>query len=114
MKLASGRYELELIDDPTYTRGSADNVRSYGREYVFGDPGLTTSRHGVILRAAGRAERSCVVLASGAPTGVHEHSAVIFGGRCFVAVGDTLCALALPSLELLWDRKVDTASCFGL
>jgi hypothetical protein len=114
MKLESGRYKLELLDEATYTRASADNVRSYGREHVFGDPTLTTSRHGVVVRAGGRADHSCMLLASGGTTGVHERSALVVGDRCFVAVGDTLCALALPSLELLWARKVDTATCFGV
>lgn len=114
MKLESGRYELELRDEPNYTRRSADNVRSYGREYVFGDRTLTTSRHGVVLREAGRGKHSCVVLASGGTTAVHDRSAVIVDNRCFIAVGDTLCALALPSLKVLWHRKVDTATCFGV
>jgi hypothetical protein len=112
MKLATGRYELELLDEPTYTSRSADNLRSYAREYVFGD--AITSRHGVLLRQAGGGEHSCMVSASGGVTAVHEHSAVIVESCSFLAVGDTVCALALPSLELLWRRKVDTATCFGI
>jgi hypothetical protein len=114
MRLTSEKYELELVDEPTYVRASADNSRSYDREYVFRDRTLTTSRHGVVVQEGGRAVRSCILLASGGTTTVHERSALIVGDFCFVGVGDTLCALALPSLENLWHRAVDTATCFGV
>lgn len=111
----SDKYELELLYEPLYTPGSADNVRSYSREYKL--PNAETrpsSRHGLILRDGDTSAQSCILLAGGGATGIHEHSAVILDDTCFVAVGDTLCSLALPSLDLLWHRQVDTATCFGV
>jgi hypothetical protein len=111
----AGKYELELIDEPLHSPGSADNVRSYLREYNFNDAEYRpTSRHGLVLREGGDLKESCILLAGGGASGVHEHSVVTVGDTCFVAVGDTLCSLALPSLDLLWHRQVDSATCFGV
>ena len=112
---STDKHELELIDEPLYTPGSADNVRSYSREYKLTDAETRpSSRHGLILRDGNTPARSCILLAGGGATGLHEHSAVTLDDTCFVAVGDTLCSLALPSLDLLWHRQVDTATCFGV
>jgi hypothetical protein len=112
---STDKYELELIDEPLYTPGSADNVRSYSREYKLTDAETRpSSRHGLILRDGNTPERSCILLAGGGATGLHGHSAVTLDDICFVAVGDTLCSLALPSLDLLWHRQVDAATCFGV
>jgi len=49
----AGTYELELIDEPLYGPGSADNVRVYSREYNFTDaPDRPSSRHGLVPRLA--------------------------------------------------------------
>jgi hypothetical protein len=115
MRFESGKYEVELVNDRMYSPGSAENVRSYSRVYDFAESvSETSSRHGLVLREDGVVGRSCFLIAGGGASGIHEHSAVIVGDRCFVAVGDTLCALGLPSLDLLWHRKIDTATCFGV
>jgi hypothetical protein len=112
---STDRYELELIDEPLYTPASAYNVRSYSREYkLTGAEARPSSRHGLFLRDGNTPARSCILLAGGGATGLHGHSAVTLDDACFVAVGDTLCSLALPSLDLLWHRQVDTATCFGV
>lgn len=114
-RFKAGKYGLELIDEPLYSPGSADNVRSYRREHNFNDAEYRpTSRHGLVLREGGNLRESCILLAGGGASGVHEHSAVTLGDTCFVAVGDTLCSLALPSLDVLWHRQVDAATCFGV
>jgi hypothetical protein len=109
------KYELELIDEPLYSPGSADNVHSYSREYKLTDAETPpSSGHGLILRDGNAPARSCILLAGGGATGLHKHSAVTLDDTCFVAIGDTLCSLKLPSLDLLWHRQVDTATCFGV
>jgi hypothetical protein len=115
MLFKAGNYDLDLIDEPTYTPGSADNVRTYAREYDFTDSAdRPSSRHGLVLREDGVVRQSCILLAGGGASGVHEHSIAIVDKTCFLAVGDTLCSLALPSFELRWHRQVDHATCFGV
>src|SRR5436190_16245935 len=114
MLFKAGNYALDLIDEPTYTPGSADTIRSYAREYDFTDAESgPSSRHGLILREDDVVRQSCILLAGGGASGVHEHSIAIVDKTCFLAVGDTLCSLALPSFEFLWHRQVDHATGFG-
>jgi hypothetical protein len=113
--VTAGEYDLELIDEPVSIPPSAHDVASYYIEYYFNHRGgRPSSRHGLVLRDGGVVRQSCLVLAGGGPTTVHEHSMAIVGAACFVAVGDTLCSLALPTLDLLWRRQVDCATCFGV
>jgi hypothetical protein len=114
MLLPYGTCEIELVNECTYTLRSADNVRSYDHDYLLGDLHKLYSRHGVILREDEETRASCILLAGGAFSSIHEHSGVIVGNCLYVAVGDTICSLGLPSLKLNWHRKVDTATCFGV
>lgn len=105
---------LTMLDEREYSAGSADNVRSYDRELDLSDEFRPSSRHGLICRELDGAEHSCVLLAAGGSSRVHEHSAVVLKGVCFVAVGDMVCSLSLPTLVLNWATKVDGATCFGI
>lgn len=114
MELRCGSLTLALFNEPTYTTGSADNVRSYEREYNFARGYRPSSVHGLICREPDGSEHSCVLLAGGGASGVHEHSAIAVNGRSFVAIGDMLCSLSPPTLEMEWATKVDWATCFGV
>ncbi len=106
--------EIIIQDELTYSPGSADNVRTYDVEYFLGDKREIANRHGVALVDHGVISKSCILLASGAGSTVHGHSALICENTLYVAVGNRLCALDLPTLSLLWNTKVDTATCFGV
>jgi hypothetical protein len=105
---------VTLLDDPTYTPGSADNVRQYDREYCLVKEYRPSSQCGLVCTQSAGATHSCILLAGGGASRVHEHSAVIVEGTCFVGVGDIVCSLSLPTLELSWATKVDGATCFGV
>jgi hypothetical protein len=113
VELESGGFTLTLLDDATYEPGSADNLRQYDREYSFVQEYRPVSKHGLICRQPDGTTRSCILLAVSA-TRIHEHSAVVTNDACFVGVGGMLCSLSLPTLDLRWATKVDTATCFGV
>jgi hypothetical protein len=114
VELTSGSFVLNLLDDPTYTPDSADNVRRYDREYCFVEEYRPVSKYGLVCRQSEGATHSCILLAGGGASRVHEHSAVIVHSSCFVGVGDMLCSLSLPTLSLRWATRVDCATCFGV
>jgi hypothetical protein len=114
VELSCSPFALTLLDDPTYTVGSADNVQRYEREYCFAKEYRPVSKYGVVCRERGGATHSCILLAGSGPSRVHEYSAVVVKGSCFVGVGDMLCSLSLPTLDLTWATKVDSATCFGV
>ena len=114
MELTSGSFTLTLLDDQTYTPGSADNARRYDREYCFVTEYRPVSKYGLTCRSPHGSANSWISLAGGGASRVHEHSAVVMEDHCFVGVGDMLCSLSLPTLDLKWAIKVDEATCFGI
>jgi len=114
VELESGSFALTVLDDLTYTPGSADNVRQYDREYCLVEEYRPVSQYGLLCRDMTGATHSCIFLAGGGAIRVHDHSAVIVNGSCFIGIGDMLCCLSLPALDLKWAIKVDSATCFGV
>jgi len=39
---------------------------------------------------------------------------VIYDSKFYLGIGDQLVCLSLPSLEILWNKKIDGATCFGV
>jgi len=113
LELTAGPYRIHFVDETEYTPGSADNVRSYDAEYGT-DAEAYLSTHGVFCSSAGANIVSCVIREGGGSTTIHEHSAVVVDERCFVAVGNSVFALSLPDLSLIWKQPADIASCFGI
>jgi hypothetical protein len=82
-------------------------VRRYGREYCLVKEYRPVSQYGLFCRDKEGATHSCILLVGGGASRVHDHSAIIVNGSCFVGVGDMLCCLSLPTLNLKWAIKVD-------
>jgi hypothetical protein len=110
MIFESDNVSLTIIDEPTYTCGSDDNLRSYLNEYNLEPEYLSSSIYG-LSTADGK---NCVILANGGPSRVSEYSAIMYESKVWVGIGDQLVCLSLPSLDMLWNLKVDDASCFGI
>lgn len=112
MLIQSTKYQINIFHDNAYTTKSADNVNSYSREYILGE--YISSRYGINVEHNSIPINSCILLAGGGPTTVHDHSALIIEDNLFVAIGDQICCTSLPALDLRWHIKADTATCFGI
>lgn len=101
---------VQIVDEPTYSVGSPDNVRSYPLEVDLAAGSRATSIHGVLL------DGTPVALFSngGGASGIHEHSAVFRNGFLHLAVGDRVVCLGLRPAEVIWSTEVDPATCFGI
>lgn len=102
--------EIEIVNEPAYTFGSADNVRRYAQEKNLEPMYIPSSVHGVILDG----EPVIVLGAAGGCSGIHEHSALVVRGVLYLAVGDRLVSFALNSRTLSWVSVIDPATCFGI
>jgi len=109
-----GNYEITLRDEPTYSRNSTNNPRSYIHEYCRSDEYEHVSAHGVAIREHEECLASAIFLGVGGATGVNENSLAFDGSSLYVAAGDALYSLSLPALELNWCEKVDFTTCFGV
>ena len=107
-------FEVQVRDEPTYSPRSADNLRSYNFEYCRSYEYRHASAHGINVLENGQFVASAIVLGVSGATGVNENSIAYDGTNIYVAAGDSLFALSLPSLILVWCKKVDWATCFGV
>jgi len=81
MVLTYREFVLTLRDDPTYTPGSADNAQQYDREYCLVKEYRVVSKYGLVCRERNGAIHTCILLAAGGGSRVHEHSAELVQGR---------------------------------
>lgn len=107
--LETSEGQVTVVDEPTYSFRSADNLRTYDTEIRLAREDLS-SVHGV--RVDGK--WSVVFAASGGRSGLHEHSAVEVDGRLCLAVGNQVVCLKLATGSVEWSRRVDLATCFGV
>ncbi len=110
MILRTSQGDVSVINEPAYTFGSPDNVRSYPFERNLCLEYSPVSVHGVLLN-----EKPIAVFgATGGATGVHEHSALFLNGCLYLAVSDSVVCLALQPFEFRWALCVDAITCFGI
>ena len=115
LQLTHNELRIAISNDSTCSLESVDNHRSYQHEYKLGGAEHISSRHSVLVVDYCEHEiSSCLLLAGGGASGIHEHSAVIHDNQFLIAVGPYLAALGLPDLELKWFTEVDSATCFGV
>ena len=115
LSIAFQHYQIVLENIPVYSIRSTDNANSFDREYILTDDNCQfSSRHGLSILTDNKPVASCIFLSGGGASGVHEHSAIVVGNNCYVAVGPFICCIKLPSLDLAWSACVDSATCFGV
>ncbi|MCG7563109.1 hypothetical protein [Pseudoalteromonas sp. McH1-42] len=114
MKKIFNGIDVTLINEPHYSINSTDNLRSYEVELCRNIKSEYSSAHGLFLGEIDNPESSVIFLGIGGATVVHQYSFTIKNDICYVASGDSVFSLKLPTLELIWVEKVDFATCFGV
>jgi hypothetical protein len=115
LKLNFGDYEIELVNESTYSENSSDNIVNY--DFVYKDAESEfyhSTNHGIRVFKDGKVIASSVICAVGGATGIHENCAVIADNDILICCADCIFSLSLPSLNLNWLKKVDDATCFSI
>ncbi|MCA1623104.1 MAG: hypothetical protein LC768_04715 [Acidobacteria bacterium] len=108
-------YEIVIRDESSYIPNSADNKFTFDKQlFLDEEEDYISSKHRVVVNCRNGESYSCVLLAGGGASGVHENSALIHGEKLLVAVGHFACCLSLPKLDVEWRTKSDWATCFGV
>lgn len=110
MKAPDPASRVQIINEPSYSFGSADNVRRYDTEVDLTDGYRPSSVHGVIVDG----RPTLVIGDAGGASGVHDHSLLILDSRAFVAVGAHVVCFTIGNLHPDWALKTDEATCFGV
>lgn len=108
-------FTIEVIDEPTYKYGSADNNHHYSKVYFGRDAELyPASKHGVKVYRGEKVIDSCIIIGSGGVTGIHQNSSLVDNDQLVICCCDTVFCLALPDLALKWKTQADQATCFQI
>jgi len=110
LNIATPYGEISVINEPAYSFGSADNVRTYPFAKCLMPGARPISVHGLLLNDKPLAAFG----ATGGATGIHEHSALWLNGHLLLAICDSVVSVKLHPFELCWALRVDDATCFGL
>jgi len=113
MKTGYKNYTIEITDDRNYTIGSVDNITSYN-QVVFDEGIIPTSQHGISVKNHEDEINSIIICEGGGASTIHERSFIIDDGKIFLCCGDHVYCLELPSLTVVWKRKLDPATCVGI
>lgn len=108
-----GEYSVEIVDEATYTFGSADNIFQYDLAYRHPEDTSHLSACGIKVYKDDLF-RSAVVMATRLGIGVGPESAVIDCQNLLVICGNKVFNLSLPDLQLNWIADVDMAVCFAI
>ena len=109
-------YSIGLMDDSEYNPYSSDNVVAYGKFYsekVHEDYHYLP-KHGVFVLRDGEIVASSCVCSSGGSTGIHPRCFILGHDRIAICCGDNVFCLKIPDLGLIWNIKVDSATCFEI
>jgi hypothetical protein len=108
IELTLGGYQLIAADVRGTDHGRYPLVYRVGAHKDY-----PSSWHSVTVIQNEEEVGTCLLIAGGV-TVIHAHSAVCLVDRCYIAVGDALCAISIPALTLEWETAVDWATCFGV
>lgn len=106
---------IEVLDEPIFKVGSADNNFNYTKSY-FGNGAeeYPTSNHGVKIFQDDVQTNNCILIASGGATGIHQNSSLVDNDHLLICCCDTIFCLTLPGLKLKWKTQCDPATCLQI
>ena len=114
LKLQHQKIEIQIFDDPMFSLNSVDHPHRYANQHILSNDSHYSSKYGLRLFESDEEINSCLLVTSGGATGVHSQTAIVIRDSIFVAVGNLICSLELPSFKLMWHQTVDFATCFGV
>jgi hypothetical protein len=108
-------FRIEVLDEPTFKVGSADNTFNYSKSYLGnGTEEYPTSHHGVKIFQDDVQINNCILIASGGATGIYQNSSLVDNDHLLICCCDTIFCLTLPDLKLKWETQCDQATCFEI
>lgn len=102
--------QVEMVNEPAYTVGSADNSRHYAIEVDLTEGYSATSVHGLIIDGS----PALVVATSAGASRIHEHSFLVLDSAVYFAVGMHVVRFTPGRERADWILQTDEATCFGV
>ena len=107
MVISGSGYEIEIWKDETREEYLFDKITR-----LTNSTGLETTAIAVRFSTP-ETSRTVLIRAFGFSSG-RAHSGVLLNGLLIVAVGNRVCGLEVPGLEIRWHLEVDLSAVFGV
>ncbi|RZJ55916.1 MAG: hypothetical protein EOO44_01480 [Flavobacterium sp.] len=118
MKVNYKNFEIEIVDDPTYTLKSVDNLRVYDKIYTEienQDNGYHPScRHAIIIKESEEEISTAIICEIGGATGISKNSFIIEDAKIWLCACNKIYCLEIPTLELKWKKEIDNFTNFSI
>lgn len=106
MVLDYQNYKIELCDYKEI--GGNKDTSEYG-----GDDS-SSIKHTVVVRKKDEVLNSVILFGNEGPTSIHSKSAIVFDDMLIVCVSNKVFCLALPTLNLIWEKEIDEFACLAI
>lgn len=118
MRVVYKKYNIDIVDDSTYTLNSADNNVKYDIEYFGGmlntDRVYPTSKHGIRISEDGIEIKSAIICEIGGATSIHDTSFVMVDDSILICCCNKVYSLTIPDLKINWKKRLDPETCFSI
>jgi hypothetical protein len=108
------QYTVNLVDDPSFKPGSADNLFNYDNIYYDEKQFQPTSKHGIRVTRSEQSFASAIICETGGGTTIHENSFILKNDNLLICCCAKVYSFKLPELTLNWKKRFDTATCFAI
>lgn len=106
---------IELLNESIYRVDSVDNMFSYTKQYSSSDGSqVSSSKIGIKIYQHKEIVDSCIIIGIGGVSAITQYSYIIASENILICCGDSVFCLSLPSLELVWNMKLDDITCFQI
>ena len=109
MRIKTEKYCIELTYLDSYSLSENDKVYFPGNfEYEIPTKiKLSSFENNNILNSA-------IIGSFGGGTGIHDTSQIIENDRIIICCSESIFCLSIPELDLIWQTKTDSESCFEI
>ncbi len=107
-------YKIDIYDDRSFSESSVDNINQYDLVHFEKSDYIFPTVFGIKVFEDEKILKSAVIGSIGGGTGIHDKSVIIESNRILICCSDSIFCLSIPDLNLLWQTKADSATCFGI
>jgi hypothetical protein len=105
---------IEIFNDDVYTPNSADNITRYKYVYPEDTYFIVPSKYGIRIFKDEIEISSAIIFGNGGGMRIQLNSFIVKNNVIFICCGDHVYSLGIPELNVIWSKKIDPATCFGI
>jgi len=112
MIIKANQYLIELVENKDFNAHASIVFNPYQKSYINHSEYISSTKIGIRVIEDGNVMSSAIIGALGGGTRIGEHIYIVEKDRILLCCSDSIFCLSIPSLDLIWEKRVDRATCF--